>query len=148
MAEASSKPSVADVSDHTREVASRQPAGAASCRGGSAGSGSYHGVAGPGRDNCCARQLGVDRARQGVQGLVGYLESKSSVLAVAAGGVLCAFCCLVDALPGQCLRRRPRAYPLVAAVFRTNGYCVNAVQLHVNAADLLVRRGVDRDDSR
>jgi hypothetical protein len=41
-----------------------------------------------------------------------------------------------------------RAYPLVAAVFRTNGYSVNAVQLHVNAADLLVRRGMDRDDSR
>ena len=28
------------------------------------------------------------------------------------------------------------------------GYGVNAVQLHVNAADALVRRGVDRDDSR
>ena len=28
-----------------------------------AGSGSRHGVAGSGRDNCCARQLGVDRAR-------------------------------------------------------------------------------------
>ena len=41
------------------------------------------------------------------------------VLAVAAAGVLCAFCCLMDALPGQCLRRRPRACPLVAAVFRT-----------------------------
>ena len=25
-------------------------------------------------------------------------------------------------------------------------YCVNAVQLHVNAADVLVRHGVDRDD--
>jgi hypothetical protein len=70
------------------------------------------------------------------------------VLAVAAAGVLCAFCCLVDALPGQCLRRKPRAYPLVAAVFRTNGYCMNAVQLHVYAADLLVRPGMDRDGSR
>jgi len=28
------------------------------------------------------------------------------------------------------------------------GYCVNAVQLHVYAADVLVRYGVDRDDFR
>jgi hypothetical protein len=26
-----------------------------------------------------------------------------------------------------------------------NGYGVNAIRLHVNAADVLVRRGVDRD---
>ena len=62
-AEASSEPSIAGVSDHTREGASRQPAGAASCRGACAGSGSHHGVAGSGRDNCCACQLGIDRAR-------------------------------------------------------------------------------------
>jgi hypothetical protein len=41
------------------------------------------------------------------------------VLAVRAAGVLCAFCRVADALPGQCLRRRRRANPLVAAVFRT-----------------------------
>ena len=41
------------------------------------------------------------------------------VFAVAAAGVLYAFSCVVDALPEQCLRRRPRANPLVAAVFRT-----------------------------
>jgi len=29
-----------------------------------------------------------------------------------------------------------------------SGYCVNAVRLHVYAADVLVRLGVDRDDSR
>ena len=29
-----------------------------------------------------------------------------------------------------------------------SGYFVNAVQLHVNAADVLVRLGVDRDGSR
>jgi hypothetical protein len=29
-----------------------------------------------------------------------------------------------------------------------NGYCVNAVRLHVYAADVLVRLGVDRDDFR
>jgi hypothetical protein len=31
---------------------------------------------------------------------------------------------------------------------RLSGYCVNAVQLHVYAADVLVRRGVDGDDFR
>jgi hypothetical protein len=29
-----------------------------------------------------------------------------------------------------------------------SGYYVNAIQLHVNAADALVRRGVYREDSR
>jgi hypothetical protein len=76
------------------------------------------------------------------------LESKSGCPRCSRWGVLCAFCCLVDRLPGQCLRRRPSAYSLVAAVFRTNGYCVNGVQLHVNAADLVVSRGMDRDGSR
>ena len=41
------------------------------------------------------------------------------VFAVSAAGVLCAFCCVVDALPGECLRRTPGTSPLVAAVFRT-----------------------------
>ena len=42
------------------------------------------------------------------------------VLAVAAAGVLCAFPCVADALPEQCLRRKPGADLLVAAAFRTN----------------------------
>jgi hypothetical protein len=29
-----------------------------------------------------------------------------------------------------------------------SGYYVNTVQLHVNAADVLVRHGIDRDGSR
>ena len=41
------------------------------------------------------------------------------VFAVAAAGFLCAFSCVVDALPGQFLRRRSGSSPLVAAVFRT-----------------------------
>jgi hypothetical protein len=41
------------------------------------------------------------------------------VFAVAAAGVLCAFRCVVDALPEQCLRRRSGADILVSAVFRT-----------------------------
>jgi hypothetical protein len=32
--------------------------------------------------------------------------------------------------------------------FELSGYCVKAIQLHVNAADVLVRCGIDRDGSR
>ncbi len=39
------------------------------------------------------------------------------VIAVAAAGVLCAFPCVVDALPEHCLRRRSGSDLLVAAVF-------------------------------
>jgi len=38
--------------------------------------------------------------------------------------------------------------PLSLLFLELSGYCVNAVQLHVNAADVLVRRGVDRDGFR
>src|SRR5450755_3266845 len=48
-----------------------------------------------------------------------YLKPELGVLAVVAAGVLCAFCCVVDTLSEQCLRRRPGANLLVAAVFRT-----------------------------
>ena len=41
------------------------------------------------------------------------------VLAVRAAGVLYVFSCVVDALPVRCLRRKPGANLLVAAVFRT-----------------------------
>ena len=70
------------------------------------------------------------------------------VLAVAAAGVLCAFCCLVDALPGQHLRRRPVQTVFSPLFLELNGYYVNAVRGHVNAADVLVSRGMDSDDSR
>jgi hypothetical protein len=70
------------------------------------------------------------------------------VLAAAAAGVLCAFCCLVDALPRRRLRRRPVQTSLSLLFLELNGYYVNAVRGHVNAADVLVSRGMDRDDSR
>jgi hypothetical protein len=38
--------------------------------------------------------------------------------------------------------------PLSLLLLELSGYYVNAVQLHVNAADVLVRRGIDRDGSR
>ena len=38
--------------------------------------------------------------------------------------------------------------PFSLLFLELSGYFVNAVQLHVNAADALVRLGVDRDGSR
>ncbi len=38
--------------------------------------------------------------------------------------------------------------PLSLLLLELSGYCVNAIQLHVNAADVLVRPGIDRDGSR
>jgi hypothetical protein len=38
--------------------------------------------------------------------------------------------------------------PLSLLFLELSGYCVNAVRLHVYAADVLVRLGVDREDSR
>ena len=61
---------------------------------------------------------------------------------------MCAFYCVLDALPVQCLRRRPVQVPLSLLFLELIGYSVNAVRLHVNAADVLVRRGVDRNGSR
>jgi len=42
----------------------------------------------------------------------------------------------------------PVQIPLSLLFFEFSGYCMNAVQLHVNAADVLVRRGVDREGFR
>ena len=38
--------------------------------------------------------------------------------------------------------------PLLLLLFEFSGYCVNAVKLHVYAADALVRRGVGGDGFR
>jgi len=38
--------------------------------------------------------------------------------------------------------------PSSLMLFELSGYYVNTVQLHVHAADVLVRRGIDREDSR
>src|SRR5215813_10708850 len=65
-----------------------------------------------------------------------------AVYDVADVPILWAFCCVVDTLSEHCPRRRSSASPLVVAVFRICGSCVNAVQLHVYDADVLVRRGV------
>src|ERR1035438_5814029 len=61
----------------------------------------------------------MEKARENARRAAVISTPDLGVLAVAAAGVLCAFCCVVNTLPEQCLRRRPRANPLVAAVFRT-----------------------------
>src|SRR5262249_55863439 len=66
----------------------------------------------------------------------------------AAVGFWCAFCCVMDPLPGHCLRRTPVQIPLSLLFLELSGYYVNAVRLHVYAADVLVRHGVDREGSR
>jgi len=38
--------------------------------------------------------------------------------------------------------------PLSLLFLELSGYCMDAVQLHVNAADVLVRRGMDSGGSR
>ena len=43
---------------------------------------------------------------------------------------------------------RPVQIPLSLLFLELNGYWVNTVRRHVNAADVLVRRGIDRDGSR
>jgi hypothetical protein len=48
-----------------------------------------------------------------------YLESESGCLRCKRRGCFVCISCVVDALPGQCLRRAPGANPLVAAVFKT-----------------------------
>jgi hypothetical protein len=42
----------------------------------------------------------------------------------------------------------PVQTPFSLLFFEFSGYCVSAVRLHVYAADVLVRRGVDRDGFR
>jgi len=67
------------------------------------------------------------------------------VIAVAAAGVLCAFSCVVDALPEQCLRRRPGAIPLVVAIFRTKRllreYCSATCQRRRRPGQVRHRQG-------
>ena len=56
--------------------------------------------------------------------------------------------CVVDELPKQVSAAGPVQIPLSLLFFELSGYCVNTVQLHVNAADVLVRRDIDGDGFR
>ena len=70
------------------------------------------------------------------------------VFAVSAAGVLCAFPALWTRYLDSVSAARLAQIPLSLLFLELIGYYVNAVQLHVYAADVLVRLGVDRDDFR
>jgi hypothetical protein len=70
------------------------------------------------------------------------------VFAVTAARALCAFPYVVDALPEQFLPADLVRSPLSLLFLELSGYCLNVVQRHVYAADVLVRCGVDRDAFR
>jgi len=70
------------------------------------------------------------------------------VFAVAAAGVLCAFSAWWTHYLDSVSAAGPVQVPLSLLFLELNGYCVNAVRRHVNAADVLVRPGIDRDGSR
>ena len=70
------------------------------------------------------------------------------VFAVAAAGVLCGFAASRTHYLDSVSAAYPAQVPLSLLFLELNGYYANAVQLHVHAADIQVRRGVDREDSR
>jgi hypothetical protein len=70
------------------------------------------------------------------------------VFAVAAAGVLGAFPACWTHYLNSVSAAGPVRPSLSLLFLELSGYGVKAVQLHVNAADALVRRGVDRHDSR
>ena len=70
------------------------------------------------------------------------------VFAVAAAGVLGAFPACWTHYLNSVSAAGPARTSLSLLFLGPSSYSVNAVQLHVNAADALVRHGVDRDDSR
>ncbi len=71
-----------------------------------------------------------------------------SVFAVAAAGVCVLFPTWWMRYLNSVSAARPTLVSLSLLFLELNSYCVNAVRLHVYAADMLVRRGVDRDDFR
>ena len=70
------------------------------------------------------------------------------VFAVNAAGVLCAFPARRTHYLHSVSAAGPMQTSLSLLLLELSGYYVRAVRLHVNAADALVRRGVDRDGSR
>jgi hypothetical protein len=70
------------------------------------------------------------------------------VFAVRAAGVLCAFPAWWTRYLDSVSAARLAQIPLSLPFLELSGYGLNAVQRHVNATDVLVRRGVDRDGSR
>jgi hypothetical protein len=70
------------------------------------------------------------------------------VFAVAAAGVLYAFPAWWMHYLNSVSAAGPIRIPLSMLFLELRDYCVNTVKLHVNAADVLVRCGIDRDGFR
>jgi hypothetical protein len=70
------------------------------------------------------------------------------VLAVVAAGVLCAFAAWWTRYLNSVSAADPVQIPLLLLFLELGGYYVNAIQLHVHAADVLVRCGIHREDFR
>jgi hypothetical protein len=70
------------------------------------------------------------------------------VFAVSAGGVLYAFAAWRTRYLDSVSAGRLTRIPFSLLFLELSGYCLNVVRRHVSAADVLVRCGVDRDDSR
>ena len=70
------------------------------------------------------------------------------VFAVSAAGVLCAFPAWWTRYLDSVSSARLARSSLSLLFLELSDYGVNAIQLHVNAADDQVRPGIDRDDSR
>jgi hypothetical protein len=70
------------------------------------------------------------------------------VFAVSAEGVLYAFAAWRTRYLDSVSAPRLARIPLSLLLLELSGYCVSAVQLHVHAADVLVRRCVHREGFR
>lgn len=87
-------------------------------------------------------------ARQNARRAAVIWSPNLGVFAVNAAGVLCSFAALWARYLDSVSAADPVLIPLLLMSLELNGYCVSAVRLHVYAAGVLVRRGVDREGSR
>ena len=77
-----------------------------------------------------------------------YLQPGSGCLRCKRRGCLCAFPAWWTRYLDSVCAASLTQIPLSLLFLELSGYGVNAVQRHVNAADVLVRRGVDMDGFR
>ena len=103
----------------------------------------------PGPATVIVRSTLRNRAARGYARSAAVIWSPNlGVFAVSAWGVLYAFAAWRTRYLDSVSAARLAQIPLSLLFLELSGYGVNAVQRHVNAADVLVRRGVDRDGSR
>jgi hypothetical protein len=90
----------------------------------------------------------IDQFADNARGAAVIWSPNLGVFAVNAGGVLCAFPTWWTRYLDSVSAARLARFSLSLLFLELTGYGVNAIQLHVNAADVQVRLGIDRDDSR